>query len=114
MKKLRNIVCVLALMVIPSLPVLGAGTNTVWSWLTTSNQIYLATQNLLTTNTTSLALANSNTAFVVSNTVWSLTNTAKTTNFAVLVLSDNADAYHTNWMRFTNGFLIAITNNVVP
>ena len=81
-------------------------TNFVWSSATTSNAIY--TNMLANTNWVASFRASdvSNMNFVVSNTVWSITNAQGfSTNAAYLTLGSNV-----MYLKITNGIVKVVTN----
>lgn len=85
-------------------------TNFVWSSATTSNVLYtnrVAMTNMITALNTSAA---SNMNFVVSNTVWSITNAQGiTTNLPFLTGTGI-----TNYLRITNGIVKTNTITATP
>jgi uncharacterized membrane protein YccF (DUF307 family) len=81
-------------------------TNAVWTATTVSNVMYtnrVAMTNMITDLNTASA---SNMNFVVSNTVWSITNAQGfTTNAAYLTLGSNI-----MYLKVTNGIVKVVTN----
>lgn len=96
---------ILCLLLMLSVNGFAAGTNFLWSANTTSNAIYT---NIVGVSNLTFTIQTSNTAYMVSNAVWSITNgVVAATNVAVIVPDSK-----TNWLRFTNGTLRGITNNI--
>lgn len=81
-------------------------TNFVWSSATVSNVLYTNRVEMTNWATAFRASDTSNNNFVVSNTVWSITNAQGfSTNAAYLTLGSNV-----MYLKITNGIVKVVTN----